>query len=111
VTSAEDRSPVIVLTTLGATTDAAAFARGLVDERLAACVNVLPVMTSIYRWKGSVEEEREQQLVIKTTRDRVAALETRFHELHPYELAEFVILSAAASAAYLEWLRESAEAT
>ena len=102
---------MIVLTTLGATTEAAAFARVLVDERLAACVNVLPVMTSIYRWKGSVEEEREQQLVIKTTRDRVAALETRFHELHPYELAEFVVLSAAASASYLEWLRESAGAT
>ena len=63
------------------------FARVLVDERLAACVNVLPAMTSVYRWKGSVEEEREQQLVIKTTRDRVAALEARFHELHPYELA------------------------
>jgi periplasmic divalent cation tolerance protein len=100
-----------VLTTLGETTDAAAFARVLVNERLAACVNVLPVMTSVYRWKGSVEEEREQQLVIKTTRDRVAALETRFHELHPYELAEFVVLSASASASYLEWLRESAGAT
>ena len=101
----------MVLTTLDATADAAAFARVLVDERLAACVNVLPVMMSIYRWKGSIEEEREQQLVIKTTRDRVAALETRFHELHPYELAEFVVLSAAASAAYLEWLLESAGAT
>lgn len=111
MSSAADASPVVVLTTLGATTDAAAFARVLVDERLAACVNVLPVMTSIYRWKGSVEEELEQQLVIKTTRDQVAALETRFHELHPYELAEFVVLSAAASAAYLEWLRESAGAT
>jgi periplasmic divalent cation tolerance protein len=98
---------VIVLTTLGATTEAAAFARVLVDERLAACVNVLPVMTSIYRWKGNVEEELEQQLVIKTTRDRVAALEARFHELHPYEVAEFLVLSAAASAAYLEWMGES----
>ena len=111
MSSAADDSPVVVLTTLGATTDAAAFARVLVDERLAACVNVLPVMTSVYRWKGSVEEAREQQLVIKTTRDRVAALETRFHELHPYELAEFVVLSAAASVSYLEWLRESVGAT
>ena len=110
MTSAEDHhhSPVIVLTTLGAATDAAAFARVLVDERLAACVNVLPVMTSIYRWKGSVEEEREQQLVIKTTRDRVAALESRFHELHPYEVAEFLVIgSAEASAAYGAWLADS----
>jgi periplasmic divalent cation tolerance protein len=108
VSSAADASPVIVLTTLGATTDAAAFARVLVDERLAACVNVLPVMTSVYRWKGNVEEAREHQLVIKTTRDRVAALETRFHELHPYELPEFIILNAAAAASYLEWLSDSA---
>ncbi len=107
MSSAADRSPVIVLSTLGAATDAAAFARVLVSDRLAACVNVLPPMTSLYRWKGAIEEDREQQLVIKTTRDRVAALETKFHELHPYEVAEFLVLSAAASASYFEWLEES----
>ena len=79
----------------------------LVSDRLAACVNVLPPMTSLYRWKGAIEEDREQQLVIKTTRDRVAALEAKFHELHPYEVAEFLVLSAAASASYFEWLEES----
>jgi periplasmic divalent cation tolerance protein len=62
----------------------------LVADRLAACVNVLPPMTSLYRWKGAIEEDREQQLVIKTTQDRVPAIEARFHELHPYELPEFV---------------------
>ena len=102
-------SAVVVLTTLSATADAAAFARVLVDERLAACVNVLPVMTSLYRWKGAVEEEREQQLVIKTAADRVAAIEARFRELHPYELPEFVVLSAGASAAYLDWVRDAVE--
>jgi periplasmic divalent cation tolerance protein len=102
---------VIILTTLGATADAAAFARVLVTERLAACVNVLPVMTSVYRWKDAIEEEREQQLVIKTTRDRAAAIEARFRELHPSELPEFIILEAAASASYLEWVRESVKAT
>ena len=102
----EDRA-VIVLTTLGESTDAAAFARVLVADRLAACVNVLPPMTSLYRWKGAIEEDREQQLVIKTTRDRVPAIEACFHELHPYELPEFVVLSAEASAAYLGWLRDS----
>jgi periplasmic divalent cation tolerance protein len=96
--------PVLILTTLGASTDAAAFARVLVSERLAACVNVLPPMTSVYRWKGSIEEEREQQLVIKTTTDRVAAIEARFQELHPYELPEFLVLSATASASYVDWL-------
>jgi periplasmic divalent cation tolerance protein len=99
---------VIVLTTLGAQTDAAAFARVLVDERLAACVNILHVMTSVYRWKGTIEEDREQQLVIKTTSDRVEALEARFHELHPYDVPEFLVIAViGGSPAYLEWLRES----
>jgi periplasmic divalent cation tolerance protein len=103
---------VIVLTTLGAQTDAAAFARVLVDERLAACVNILPVMTSVYRWKGTIEEDREQQLVIKTTSDRVEALEARFRELHPYELPEFLVVAATdGSAGYLAWLEESTESS
>jgi periplasmic divalent cation tolerance protein len=103
----QEANAVVVLTTLGESTDAAAFARVLVADRLAACVNVLPAMTSLYRWKGSIEEDREQQLVIKTTLDRVPAIEARFQELHPYELPEFVVLSVGASNAYLEWLRDS----
>ena len=105
MSSAADSRPVIVLTTLGAQTDAAAFARVLVDERLAACVNILPVMTSVYRWKVTIEEDREQQLVIKTTSDRVEALEARLHELHPYELPEFLVVAVTeASAGYMKWL-------
>jgi len=106
-----EANAVVVLTTLGESTDAAAFARVLVADRLAACVNVLPPMTSLYRWKGASEEDREQQLVIKAARDRVAAIEARFHELRPYELPEFVVLSAEASSAYLGWLCESAADT
>ena len=98
---------MIVLTTLGAAADADAFARTLVDERLAACVNVLAPMQSTYRWKGSVERDDERQLVLKTTRGRLAALEARVRELHPYELPEFVILEATASAAYAAWVDES----
>ena len=98
----------IVLTTLGADADAATLARTLVDERLAACVNVLPPMTSIYRWKGTVEQDREQQVVIKTSTDRVPALQMRLRQLHPYELPEFLILDASGSEAYLAWVRESA---
>jgi len=97
----------LVLTTLGADTDAAALARTLVEERLAACVNVVPGMTSIYRWKGSVEQEREQQLLIKTTSASVEALAARLRELHPYELPEFIVLEASASAAYGAWVKES----
>jgi len=97
----------LVLTTLGADTDAAALARTLVEERLAACVNVVPGMTSIYRWKGSVEQEREQQLLIKTTSGSVEALAARLRDLHPYELPEFIVLDASASAAYGAWVKES----
>jgi periplasmic divalent cation tolerance protein len=97
----------IVLTTLGADGDAAALARTLVEERLAACVNVLPPMTSVYRWKGQIEQDREQQLIIKTTAGRVPALEARLRTLHPYELPEFLVLDAAAGAAYGTWVGES----
>jgi periplasmic divalent cation tolerance protein len=96
-----------VLTTLGAHADAGAFARALVAERLAACVNIVPV-TSIYRWTGNVEEEREQQLVIKTTAGRVAALEAHFREVHPYEVPEFLVLEVSGgSSAYVDWLAEA----
>ena len=99
---------VLVLTTIAAAADGAALARTLVEERLAACVNLLPAMTSVYRWKGQVEQDREQQVVIKTTTDRLAALETRIRALHAYELPEFLVVSAAGgSDAYLAWLQES----
>ena len=98
----------IVLTTLGADADAATLARTLVEERLAACVNILPAMTSIYRWKEKVEQDREQQVVIKTTTDRVVALQARLRQLHPYELPEFLVLDASGSEAYLSWVGESA---
>jgi periplasmic divalent cation tolerance protein len=99
---------VVVLTTLGADADAVALARVLVDERLAACVNVLPVMTSVYRWQGRVEQEREQQVVIKTSMERVGALEARLRVLHPHELPEFLVIPVTGgSEAYLGWVGES----
>ena len=98
----------LVLTTIAAEADGAAFARTLVEERLAACVNVLPAMTSVYHWKGQVEQDREQQMVIKTTMDRLPALEARVRALHTYELPEFLVIAAdEGSAAYLAWLDES----
>ena len=99
---------VLVLTTIAAEADGSVLARTLVDERLAACVNVLPPMTSVYRWKGQVEQDREQQLIIKTTRDKLPALEARVRELHSYELPEFVVIAArGGSDAYLRWVGES----
>ena len=102
-------SAVVVLTTLGIVTNAVELARTLVDEGLAACVNVLPPMQSVYRWKGAVEVDTEQQLVIKTTSARVAALEARLRALHPYELPEFLVLTADGSARYLQWITESVQ--
>jgi periplasmic divalent cation tolerance protein len=99
---------VIALTTLPADFDAAEFGRHLVDERLAACVNVLPVMESVYRWEGKIEFEAERQVVIKTSRDRVADLWDRVRELHPYEVPEFVvILIVDGNEAYLRWIGDS----
>jgi periplasmic divalent cation tolerance protein len=95
---------VIVLTTMPDDARSAELARALVDERLAACVNVHGPMVSTYRWKGNVERDPERQLVIKTTRGRLAALESRLHALHPYELPEFIVLAAErASEAYGGW--------
>jgi periplasmic divalent cation tolerance protein len=99
---------ILVLTTVPVGPRGEAIARALVDERLAACVNVLPAMVSVYRWQGSVTSEPEQQLIIKTVRTRAAALEKRLREMHPYELPELVILDAAGSSeAYLAWVVES----
>jgi periplasmic divalent cation tolerance protein len=99
---------VVVMVTFPADGDAEAFARTLVDERLAACVNVLPLMRSVYRWKGEVEAASERQLLIKTKAASVAALEERVKALHPYEMPEFLVLPiGAGSAAYLAWLGDS----
>ena len=98
---------VIVLTTAPADDRAEQLARQLVDERLAACVNVHAPMVSVYRWNGEVERDSERQIVIKTTRDRLPALEARIKELHSYELPEFVVVAVdQGSAAYSAWVRE-----
>lgn len=98
---------VLVLTTVPDDGSAEKIARTLVEEKLAACVNVLPPMVSIYRWKGAVERETERQMVMKTTRSRVDALQQRLKALHSYELPEFIVLSIDRGAeAYLGWAVE-----
>ena len=99
---------VIVWTTIATTADGRGMASMLVNERLAACVNVLPEMESTYRWKGQVETEHERQVIMKTTAARIAALRARVHELHEYEMPEFIVLPiVGGSDAYLNWIRES----
>ncbi|HKS21539.1 MAG TPA: divalent-cation tolerance protein CutA [Thermoanaerobaculia bacterium] len=95
---------IVVLTTVGAGFDAAALAQSLVEQRVAACVNVLPEVRSIYRWKNAIEDDREQLLVIKTTEERVEALRDALFALHPYEVPEFVVLDAGVQGPYGEWL-------
>lgn len=99
---------VIVLTTIPADADGPNFGKTLVEERLAACVNLLPVMESVYRWEGRVEHESERQVVIKTARERVVALWERVREMHPYEVPEFVVLAIVdGNDAYLRWMGEA----
>ena len=103
-----DTEYVLVLTTIPSDADAATFGHTLVQARLAACVNLLTEMESIYRWEGQVERARERQLIIKTARDRVVALWERVRELHPYDVPEFIVLPIVdGNAAYLRWIGES----
>ena len=99
-------SPVrVALSTAPDGETAARIARALVEERLAACVNLVPAVRSIYRWQDRVEDEAEVLLVIKTRAERVAALAARLRALHPYELPELVALPVAAGlGSYLEWV-------
>lgn len=98
---------VIVLTTLPVEADAAAFARTLVEERLAACVSVGGEMHSTYRWKDAVDRAAERQVVMKTVRDKVALIEARLATLHPYEVPELLVIPAEDGGdAYIAWVRQ-----
>jgi periplasmic divalent cation tolerance protein len=103
---------VLVLTTVPSPEVGEQIARALVDARLAACVNVLPAMVSIYRWKGEVQRETEHQLVIKTVRARLAAVRERIAQLHPYDLPELLVVAVEdGDPAYLSWLQAEADPT
>jgi periplasmic divalent cation tolerance protein len=81
--------------------------RRLVDEKLAACVNILPGVRSIYRWEGNVMEESEETLLIKTMADRLDELEARIQALHPYDIPEIIAFEPnAALAEYVGWVQE-----
>jgi periplasmic divalent cation tolerance protein len=96
----------IALTTAPDAEVAARIARTLVEERVAACANLVSQVRSIYRWQGRIEEQSEVLLVIKTRADRVDALAARLRALHPYDVPELVVLPVETGLdAYLDWVR------
>ncbi len=98
----------IVLTTVDSPEKARALAYTLVERRLAACVNIIEQVHSVYRWQGAVETSDEWLLVIKTVAGQVEALDTAVRELHPYQLPEFVVLPIESSTPeYLRWIAAS----
>jgi len=100
----------IVLSTAGSEEEAHKIARHLVEQQLAACVNIVPRIESIYRWQGKVESNREWLLLIKTTAERFPQVRDAVRELHSYELPECVAVSIEdGSPEYLEWIASSVQ--
>jgi periplasmic divalent cation tolerance protein len=98
---------LLVLTNLADMASARLLARALVEQRLAACVNMLPAVQSVYRWNDVVEEAAEVTLLIKTTTARYDELEQAIRALHPYELPEVIAVPVSAgSPAYLGWIAQ-----
>lgn len=98
----------VILVTTGSEDQAVSIARALVDERLAACVNIVGPVRSIYRWRDGVEDDREYLLIIKTRATLYMKVETRVRELHKYEVPEVLSLNAdRGSPPYIQWLLES----
>jgi len=96
---------IVVMTTVGDQKDGEDLGRVLVEQGLAACVQALPAMTSVYRWKEHIEYANESLLLIKTTRELYNAVETAIRENHRYETPEIIALPVVAgSADYLTWL-------
>ncbi len=106
----DGREPVMVLMTAGSRDEAVRLAEMLVGSRLAACVQILPEMESVYWWQGSVERAPEHLLLAKTTLDNFATLEREVRALHSYDTPEIIALPLTASSApYLEWLISTAK--
>lgn len=99
---------VVALTTVPGDFDAPALAQDLVASGLAACVTILPGVTSVYTWEGTPQVDREQQLVIKTTGDAADALFELIRSRHPYDVPEFIVLPIIdGSEDYLTWVEQS----
>ncbi|HVF92392.1 MAG TPA: divalent-cation tolerance protein CutA [Blastocatellia bacterium] len=104
------KSELIAFVTAPDEGEATRLAEALVSERLAACVNIVGGIESIYRWEGKIARDREVLLIIKTTGERYDALERRVKELHSYTTPEVIAFSVErGSREYLDWLRRSTE--
>ena len=98
---------LLVLTTAGSHVEAEKIARGLLERRLAACVNVIPQVHSLYWWKGKVETSEEHLLLIKTVKSHEAAVRDTIRELHSYQLPECIAVDiGSGSAEYLKWIED-----
>src|SRR5665811_619258 len=98
----------IVLSTAGSEEEARKIARHLVEHQLAACVNIVPQIESIYRWEGKVESSREWLLIVKTTAAKFPAVRDAIRELHSYELPECITINIEdGSPEYIDWLANS----
>jgi periplasmic divalent cation tolerance protein len=101
---------IVVLVTAADPEEAMRLAEMLVEKRLAACVQILPEMQSVYRWKGKVESQTEVLLIAKTTRAKIEDVEKEVRELHSYQTPEIVAFPlTAGSSPYLEWLKTSVD--
>jgi|SRR4051794_15746139 periplasmic divalent cation tolerance protein len=99
---------VLVLTTSGSDAEARKIANELVERRLAACVNIIPRIQSVYRWEGKIESAEEFLLIIKSTKSRSVDVKAAIRELHSYDLPEYIVISIEdGSAEYLKWIEES----
>ncbi len=104
------QSALLVLTTVPDKVSAERIATLLVESRLAACVNILPGVQSVYRWQGAVERAEEIQLFIKTTTERYREVEEAIRTHHPYEVPEIIAVPIQqVSPAYLQWLNEATQ--
>ena len=102
--------PIVVLVTCGSEEEALKIANALIDDHLAACVNLVAPIRSIYRWEGKIWDEKEWLLIIKTQRHRFEALENKVKSLHSYSVPEIISLPITdGSSAYLNWIRENTE--
>lgn len=98
----------VVFTTCGSQEEGRKIAHAVIERRLAACVNIVPHIESVYQWEGKIETASEWLLVIKTTAGAVGSLRDVVHELHSYEVPEFLVLAVDdGSDAYLDWIGES----
>ena len=99
---------VVVMVTCATMDDATRIAKHLVEGRKAACVNILPQIRSIFRWEGEIEDDSEQLLLVKTTREMFETVNTAIREVHPYSVPEIIALPVADGYdGYLRWVQEN----